>query len=166
MKIVPIKQKDDTACGPTCIKMVADYFDVPIKLGEIEKISQYIRKDGLTNKDLIDTLEYFGFVTKDKLNVTWGELCRANTKDKVIIISWMKKGYLGHFSIVDTITKEHIILIDPDEGKPRKMEKVIFMRLWMGYDDIRGWYPVKNTDIQLRWMCIVTKKRTKKTRGE
>lgn len=57
----------------------------------------------------------------------------------------------------------HIALADPDGDKYSRIEKIKFMRLWMDYDEVRGWYPIKNTDIQLRWMCIVLKKDKKKT---
>ena len=75
----------------------------------------------------------------------------------------MKFGYIGHFSVVEKVSKDSIILADPHDGKDVKMKKIVFMRLWMDYDDL--WYPSKNTDIQLRWMCVVTKKNIKKARG-
>lgn len=65
-------------------------------------------------------------------------------------------GYKGHFSVVENMSKDFIELADPDSGKINKMKKNMFMRLWMDYDNM--WYPIKNTDIQLRWMCVVSKK--------
>jgi len=163
MKIKPLKQKDDSACGPACIKMAAEYFQIPIKLTAIGKISQYIKKDGLTNQDLINTFEYFNFKVRSKLNTTWGNLKQSNKKNNVVIISWMKKGYLGHFSVVEKITDKYIVIVDPAEGKTCKIKKIIFLRLWMNYNDM--WYPKKNTDIELRWMGVVSKKHIKKTRN-
>jgi ABC-type bacteriocin/lantibiotic exporter with double-glycine peptidase domain len=98
----------------------------------------------------------FGLHATYKINTTWEDLIDANDKDKVIVVSWMKMGYLGHFSLVEKINKDSIILVDPDEGKTVKLKKIVFMRQWMDYDDM--WYPVKNTDIQLRWMCVVSRK--------
>jgi hypothetical protein len=74
----------------------------------------------------------------------------------VVIVSWMLDGYIGHFSVVEAVTDEAIILAEPYAGKHITIQKLKFMRLWMGYDDM--WYPIKNTDIRLRWMCIVKKK--------
>ena len=68
----------------------------------------------------------------------------------------MMLGYMGHFSVVEKVNKDFIELADPHTGKITKMKKIMFMRLWMDYDDM--WYPIKNTDIQLRWMCVVSKK--------
>ncbi|OGZ41885.1 MAG: hypothetical protein A3C80_04255 [Candidatus Ryanbacteria bacterium RIFCSPHIGHO2_02_FULL_45_43] len=163
MKITPIKQKDDSACGPTSIQMVLAYFGFSYTFEMIAKISQYKKKDGLSNKDLVKTLRVLHFTVQEKANATWADLTRYNTADKAIIVSWMMFGYIGHFSVVEKVDKKYITLANPHDGKHAKMEKMAFMRLWMDYDDM--WYPIKNTDIQLRWMCIISKKGKKKARG-
>lgn len=159
MKIAPLKQRDESDCGPTCIHMAATYFGLPYSFEQIAKASQYKKKDGLSNEDLVETMKKLEFVVRTKANATWVDLIRSNTPNKVIIVSWMKFGYIGHFSIVEKVDKDFIKLADPQDGKIIKMEKIVFMRLWMDYDDM--WYPSKNTDIQLRWMCIASKKRTR-----
>lgn len=156
MKIRPIKQKDDTACGPACIQMVFSYFGFPHSVGKIAKISQYRKKDGLSNHDLVQTLRALGFTVREKANSSWADLMSLNTTGRVIIVSWMKFGYIGHFSVVEKVSEHHVTLADPHDGKTIKITKNVFMRLWMDYDDL--WYPVKNTDIQLRWLCIISKK--------
>jgi len=163
MKIFPIKQRDDSACGPTSIQMVLAYFGPSHSFEKIAKISQYKKKDGLSNRDLVETLQTLDFTVREKTNATWADLARFNTTDKVIIVSWMKFGYIGHFSVVEKVSKDFIELADPHDGKIVNIKKMIFMRLWIDYDDM--WYPLKNTDIQLRWMCIVSRKRKKKARG-
>jgi ATP-binding cassette subfamily B protein len=155
MKIVPIKQRDGSACGPTCIKMAAQYFNVPITLDKIGKMSRYKQKGGLTNQNLIDSLKNIGLTPRTKSSATWGDLRKSSKPDCVTIVSWMKKGYVGHFSIVRSVKDDYIIIIDPEDGKLHKITKAIFLRLWMDYDDM--WYPLKNTDVQLRWMCVVSK---------
>lgn len=163
MKIFPIKQRDALACGPTSIQMVLTYFKLPNSFKKIAEISQYKKRDGLSNKDLVETLRAFNLTVQEKANATWNDLARLNTPNKVIIVSWMKFGYIGHFSVIEKVDKNHIILVDPQEGKYSKVQKTIFMRLWMDYDDM--WYPRKNTDIQLRWICIVSKQGKKKARS-
>ena len=163
MKISPLKQRDESDCGPTSIYMTVRYFGLPHTFKEIAENSQYVKKDGLSNVDLVETLKKLGFVVRTKANATWSDLIRSNTPDKVIVVSWMKFGYMGHFSVVEKVGKNFIELADPQDGKINKTEKMLFMRLWMDYDDM--WYPSKNTDIQLRWMCVISKMRTKKARA-
>ncbi|OGZ73114.1 MAG: hypothetical protein A2908_01120 [Candidatus Staskawiczbacteria bacterium RIFCSPLOWO2_01_FULL_38_12b] len=158
MKIKPIKQRDDSACGPTSIQMILNYFKVPYTFKEIAKVSGYKKRGGLYNKDLVLAVEKFGLNVKEKANSTWADLGRFNKPNKVIVVSWMMKGYIGHFSVVEKVNKDSIELADPDTGKITKMKKIIFLRLWMDYE-VKEWYPIKNTDIQLRWMCIVSKKK-------
>lgn len=157
MKIKPIKQVDDTACGPTSILMVARYFKKPITFKEIASVSLYTERQGLSDDELVESLVNLSFSVKTSLNTTWSKLLKSNTDKNVIIISWMIDGYIGHFSVVDSVTENEIILADPKNGKFKKFEKIHFMRLWMSYDDM--WYPAKNTDITLRWMCVVKKKK-------
>lgn len=163
MKIFPIKQRDASACGPTSIQMVLTYFKIPNSFKRIGEVSQYKKRDGLSNNHLVETLREFHLTVREKNNTTWGDLRRSNTKNQVIIVSWMKKGYIGHFSVVEKVTDKYIVLIDPEEGKAQRMQKIVFMRLWMDYDGI--WYPRKNSDIQLRWMSVVSISNKKKTRN-
>lgn len=163
MKIPPLKQRDASACGPTCIQMVLAYFKVPNSFKKIAEVSQYKKRDGLSNEDLVETLRAFNMSVREKANTTWADLVRLNTPNKVIVVSWMKFGYIGHFSLIEKIDSHHVTLVDPQEGKHSKMQKIVFMRLWMDYDNL--WYPHKNTDIQLRWMCVISKNGKKKTRS-
>lgn len=163
MKIFPIKQRDASACGPTCIQMVLAYFKVPNSFKRIAEISQYKKRNGLSNKDLVETLRAFNLAIREKANATWTDLVRLNMSNKAIIVSWMKFGCIGHFSVVEKIDARRITLVDPQEGKHSKIKRMVFMRLWMDYDDM--WYPRKNTDIQLRWMCVISKKSKKKARS-
>lgn len=157
MKIQPFKQHDDSDCGPACLYMTAQYFDLPYSFEQIGKMSKYKQKKGLSNEDLVSTAQKLGLTVRSKMNAAWGDLMRSNTSKQIIIVSWMKYGYMGHFSIVERVDEKCIYLADPESGNIEKIEKIMFMRLWMDYDDV--WYPAKNTDIQLRWMCIISKGR-------
>jgi len=156
MKIKPLKQRDSIACGPTAIKMTIDYFGVPISFKEIARISKYKSLDGMSNIDLVNTLKSLGLETEISVTTSWEKLQSLNTEKNVIIVSWMFKGYIGHFSVVDKVSKTHIYLAEPTTGKVVKLEKIIFMRLWFDYDDM--WFPEKNTDIQMRFMVVISKK--------
>lgn len=159
MKISPIKQRDDSACGPTVIQMALKYFDIKHSFKDIATVSAYKKKDGLSNTDLVETIKKFNLDVKEKTNAKWSDLVQYNNQKNVIIVSWMLDGYIGHFSVVERVGKNFIQLADPHTGTMVTMDKIMFMRLWMDYDDL--WYPKKNTDIQLRWMGIVAKKKVR-----
>ena len=155
MKIQPIKQRDGSSCGPACIKMVTSYFNLPTSLNRINIVSGYRKRGGLYNEDLLETLEKLGLKTKPLNNATWPDLIKYNKPNNVIIVSWMLRGYIGHFSVVDKVTAKTINLAEPESGKIIKLNKLVFLRLWFDYEP--KWYPVKNTDISLRWMVVVSK---------
>lgn len=155
MKFKPLRQPDSNACGPTSIKIIIDYFGLPISLMQIKKLSRYKVLDGMSNSDLLNTLDKLHLQTKALSNVSWNDLLRMNKSENAIIVSWMLHGYIGHFSVVEKVTKDHITLVDPLSGSTIKMQKIKFLRLWFDYDDM--WFPKKNTDIQLRWMVVVSK---------
>ena len=136
------------------IKMAADYFGLPYSLSHIDTISRCRQRGGLTNIELITTLRRIGLRVRTQKNSSWRDLQALNTKDHIIILSWMLEGYIGHFSVLDKVTREHIYLADPDLSDIKKMQKLQFLRLWFDYDNI--WYPRKLSDVQLRWMAVVS----------
>jgi len=157
MKIRSLKQKHGSGCGPTSIKMVTDYFGIKMLQKDIEKFCGDWKKGGTNNKKLVTALKKTSLSVEASYNSDWKDLVAQNNNDKVIVVSWMLRGYIGHFSVVEKIDKKHIWLADPESGKIIKLQKIIFMRLWFDYDDL--WYPERNSDFKLHWMAIVSKKK-------
>jgi len=129
MKIKPIKQRDTSACAPTSIEMVLNYFDVSHTVKAVTKVTDYKKEDGMYNLQIVDALKKFGLNTKTKKNVSWEELEKLNTSDSAIIVSWMLEGYIEHVSVVEKVTDTHIFLAEPTTGKIMKIEKIKFLRL-------------------------------------
>lgn len=161
MNIIPLKQPDDSACGPTCIQMALAYFGMPHSFRDIAARIGYNPDEGMTNAQLVAALRLFELSVAEKNEVSWEELVRSCSPDNILVVSWMKEGYKGHFSLVQAVGNESITLVDPDEGRAVVLEKIHFLRLWMDYDE--QWYPLKNTDIQLRWMAVVSRPETQGT---
>lgn len=159
MKIKSIKQRDASACGPTCVEMVLRYFKVPHTVSEIARVTNYKKEGGLYNVQLVEALKSFGLKTKVHKNTSWEDLIKHNQEDTAIVLSWMLEGYIGHLSVLEKVNEKYIYLAEPTTGKIMKMEKLKFLRLWLDYEagSTDKWYPEKNSDIQLRWMVAVSK---------
>ena len=71
----------------------------------------------------------------------------------------MLDGYIGHVSVVEKIDQKHIYLAEPTTGKVTKIERIKFLRLWLDYEakDEVPMYPKSKSNIQLRWMVVVSK---------
>jgi len=159
MKVKPIKQRDASACGATCIEMTLKYFDIQHTVTDITKVTNYKKEGGLYNRQLERTLQHYGLKTKISRNTSWEKLVELNTEDSVIILSWMLDGYIGHLSVLDKVDKDHVYLAEPTTGEILKIGRVKFLRLWLDYEakeDI-PMYPESKSNIQLRWMCVVSK---------
>ena len=159
MKVKPIKQRDSDACGPTCIEMVLKYFNVPHTLKKITEITNYKKEGGMYNEQIVSVLKQFGLKTKISKNTSWEKLMDLNTPNAVIIVSWMLEGYIGHVSTVERVDQKSITLAEPTTGTFMKIERVKFLRLWLDYEaqDEVPVYPESKTNIQLRWLVVVTK---------
>ena len=156
MKFKPLKQRDHYSCGPTSLAMLAKFFKLDISLKEIEKITRYYQRKGLSHRELLESAKKIGFRTKEVRFKSWASLKKAfNNPGSAIIVSWMLKGHTGHFSVVDKITDKYIVLADPNDGKLKKINKIEFLQLWFDYDVL---YPKKPSDINLRWGVVVGKK--------
>lgn len=157
MKITPIKQRDASACGPTCIEMVLTYYQIPHTVKGLAAVTDYKHEGGMDNRQIVSILKHFGLKTSVKKNTTWDELKAANTPDTVIIVSWMLEGYIGHVSVVEKVDDTHIYLAEPTTGNILKIEKLRFLRLWLDYEARTEvpMYPESKLDIQLRWMVVV-----------
>lgn len=157
-KITTIKQRDASACGPTSIEMALRYFDIAYTVADIIRVTNYKKEGGIYNKQLVSVLQHYGLKTKVLKNSSWEQLMELNTKDSVIILSWMLDGYIGHLSVLDKVDKDHIYLAEPTTGEILKMGKIKFLRLWLDYEARQEvpMYPESKSDIQLRWMCVVS----------
>ena len=139
--------------------MVLRYFEVPHTVSEIARVTNYKKAGGLYDAQLVEALKNFGLKTKIYKNTSWGDLMKYNQEGTVVVLSWMLEGYIGHLSVLEKVDEKRIYLAEPTTGKIMKMEKLKFLRLWLDYE-AKGtdkWYPEKNSDIQLRWMVVVSK---------
>ena len=153
LKIVPIKQPEQDACGPIALEIATQYFKKNLSFLDITNVIDYDKNEGMSNADMVVAVKKLELEANIIVGTSWEELKSQNTLDTIIIVSWMLHGYIGHFSVIDHVTDTHVYLNNPETGMIDEIEKIMFMRLWFDYDDL--WYPEKNTDIQLRWMLLV-----------
>lgn len=152
LKITPIEQKTGYTCGPTCIAMLADFYDANLSWSRIMRACK-IDRNGMSNDDFTNALRRLDFIVTKRSRNTWKDLQSCYKKRLPVVVAWMLHGYIGHFSIVVEVTRTYIVLADPDNGLHRKMSKEIFMRLWYDYDDV--FFPKSVKNIHLRWAAVI-----------
>lgn len=137
--MVPIYYQDNKSdCGPTCIKMVTDYYWKPkgksVTDAYFKKIKQSAKKDkGRTgSKDMMDTISK---ITKLK----YTEL-KGNTNDKmrqikeaiktqrpVILYCLVDGGRYDHYVVAKGIDDEYLEVNDPHREMPGQIELKYFL---------------------------------------
>ena len=163
LKLKAVIQSNKYSCGAASIYIAVSAI-APGKrftLKQIEKAAGSYSKDGLTYKQLMGTIKSLGFGCKEIRFSGWERLKKESDAGNPVIISWMPmhlkkmlemKDTIGHYSVVEKVGKNYIIIADPDNGKKVKMDRLHFLRLWFDYD---VWYPKKSSDIKLRWGVVV-----------
>lgn len=157
----PIPQKRNS-CGPSSIYIATreKFMKVRASLRQIERISNYSGK-GLSHGEFLETLRLLRISHKRTRFRTWAEFKKAFDEGNPIIVSWMPvhlagflddEDWIGHFSVVEKVTGEFVILVEPAENRYLKMGRLRFLRTWYDYDVL---YPRKSSDVKLRWAVIL-----------
>ncbi len=152
LSIPVLKQKNGHDCGPTCVAMVGRFYDRTFSRARLLRACN-IDRNGMSNDDLVQALKKLGFSVSARSRNSWKDLRENYRKRLPTIIAWMMHGYIGHFSVVVEVGKNHVRLADPDNGRHRKLPKEVFMRLWFDYDNV--FFPKRAKDVHLRWAVVV-----------
>ena len=101
------KQPDQMDCGPTCLKMIAKFFDVSIALQDIRDLCQ-INRDGVSLLGISKAAERVGFRTLAvKIDAS-----QLRDLEMPCILHWKQ----NHFVILYKIAKDKFFIADPAVG--------------------------------------------------
>jgi ATP-binding cassette subfamily B protein len=107
MKFKFIKQLDEKDCGPTCLKMICQYYGRTVSL-DIIKQKSHITPQGVTLLNLRLATEAMGFECK-AVQLEFSDLYQVTLP---IIIHWNN----NHFVIVYKINNRFVWIADPAKG--------------------------------------------------
>lgn len=148
----PFEQRENY-CGPSCLKMVLDYYGIEKSEKELVRLSG-TSKHGVTGEDMLKVAKKFKLKGFIKDNVDIKDLRKYVNKKKIpVIVSWFSEDD-GHYSVVVNLDRENIYLQDPYLGHVRAMSIKKFKRLWF---DFAGDYILTNKDLFLRSMLVIYK---------
>ncbi|MEN6618953.1 MAG: peptidase domain-containing ABC transporter [Rikenellaceae bacterium] len=125
---VNIKQHDISDCGVASLASVAAHYGLKLPLAKIRLFSG-TNSQGTTIRGLIDAAEKFGLSAKGFK----GKLTSLYKVPKPTILHLKKVNGLLHFVVLYKITKHHLHLMDPMEGRINRIKFEEFNREWTGY---------------------------------
>lgn len=130
-----IRQRDEKDCGACCLLAIIKHYKGDISLERI-RLDAKTTNEGTTALNLILAAQNYGF---EAIGVKLDSTCDIKNLPAIAHMN-LKKGYT-HYVVVEKVTKDKVILMDPAKGKV-KMSLQEFMSLWSGV--IILFYPKRN----------------------
>lgn len=160
LRVMSHKQRE-SYCGPACIRIVAAYFGRNHSEEEIGKLCGTTLEDGTDAHGLIEGAEKLGAMVFATHNGDIADLRYfLHEQHLPVIVAWyspsrprfrkFKPGVdypWGHYSVVYHVSRTHVYLMDPDDGKRYRYTISRFKHLWWNNDSarqigIRHWFMV------------------------
>lgn len=121
------RQLDAMDCGPTCLKMIAQYHGKSLPLQYLRE-QCYITREGVSLRGITEAAESIGYRTI-AVKVTYeqeGDMPGLMQFPLPCIAYWEQR----HFVVIYKITKKHVWIADPAEGK-MKLKRSFFEKGWL-----------------------------------
>lgn len=125
-RFIHYTQLDSMDCGPTCLRMVAQFYGKSYSLQYLRSRS-YIVRAGVSMLGISDAAEDIGFRTKG-YKLSWEDLC-----DEVplpCIVHWKQRHFVVVYNIRKTRKGEIVYVADPASGL-LKYKREEFLKCWI-----------------------------------
>ena len=126
-KKVGIKQHDITDCGAACLASVAAYYDLKYPIARIRQFASTDEK-GTNVLGMIEAAGKLGFSAKG----VRGEFQSLFKIPVPAIAHVIVKEVLHHYVVVYEITRTDLLVMDPSDGRLRRISHEKFKRQWTG----------------------------------
>lgn len=124
---IKVKQHDITDCGAACLASVAAHFKLKIPVARIRQMASTDKK-GTNILGLIEAAEKLGFSAKG----VKGPFDSLFKIPRPAILHIVVKKVLHHYVVFYGITKKHVLIMDPADGKLYKKSHKEFQDEWTG----------------------------------
>lgn len=147
-RIFPIKQPDETSCGPAALKMAMSI------LGKRASVSAMIalcktNKNGTTTNKMISAIRTLGIpaliLEKTTLRHVLASLKTAPSQKRAILVSYLYAKDMdpdsGHWAVVSSFKRSHgrIVLLDSYTGRKTSYDWLEFRKRWIDETLKRRW---------------------------
>lgn len=122
-----IKQHDITDCGAACLASVAAHYRLELPIARIRQYAGTDKK-GTNVLGMIEAAEKLGFEAKG----VKGDRASLSKIPLPTIAHIVVKEVLHHYVVIYKVSKTHLILMDPADGKMHKQTLDEFEETWTG----------------------------------
>ena len=145
--ISPIRQPDDTTCGPAALKLALAVIGIRKSLASLIKLSK-TNRNGTSTKHMVEAVNKLGLpvlvVEYATLHHLQGALKYPPNQPRAILVSYLydldKKDRphpeSGHWAVVSSYSasRSRIVLLDSATNKKKSYHWQRFRERWMDYD--------------------------------
>lgn len=124
---IRIKQHDITDCGAACLGSISEYYKLKIPIARIRQLASTDKK-GTNILGMLKAAEKLGFTAK-------GVKGGIDALDKIplpAIAHVVVKEVLHHFVVIYKVTKKHVEIMDPADGRITHKTLEDFQKEWTG----------------------------------
>lgn len=127
MAKIKIKQHDITDCGAACLASISAHYKLKLPIARIRQYASTDKK-GTNILGLMEAAQKIGFTAKG----VRGDFDSLSKIPKPSIAHVIVRGKLQHFVVIYEVTKNHITIMDPGDGKMHKKSYEEFKKEWTG----------------------------------
>ena len=136
-------QPNAYSCGPTCVKMLLEYFGFSANIDALSEEMCLDRIQGVENESLISIFRKYWLRVKARENATLRELVQHIERGNPVVVNYYNvEDGVGHYAIVHGCSFEHGMLYfsDPRYGSCHSLSFETFMSVWHNSSgSIRRW---------------------------
>ncbi|WP_461533830.1 peptidase domain-containing ABC transporter [Sinomicrobium sp.] len=122
-----IKQHDITDCGAACLASVSAHYNLQLPIARIRQYASTDKK-GTNVLGLVEAAQKLGFEAKG----VRGDIDSLFKIPKPAIAHVVVRKVLHHYVVIYEVTKKHILIMDPGDGKMYKKTHEEFKEEWTG----------------------------------
>lgn len=129
-------------CGAVCLQYVHNQHGHKLSLKKARELAKTGRH-GTHFPDLMDALRELGYCNvRAKQNLKWSELKRLVDAGNDVFLSWLSDlpagNYPmpadGHWSVARKVTKENLVIFDPDVRQEITLPKEYWLSRWYDFE--------------------------------
>lgn len=131
-------------CGVYCIQYIQRQEGKRISKERVKKIAG-TNRNGTRSEGMVEALTTLGYKAFFKDRLSWSKAKSYVDRGYYVIPAWWSildygdktptaAPADGHWSVIESMTRDTIVLYDPDVPEPRTLSKAFWMAHWWDYD--------------------------------